>query len=67
MEPTKRCRGGFRYGRPAVLPQLTRNNTAMPIAIKMPALSPTMEEGTLSKWLVKVGDKVASGDIMAEI
>ena len=39
----------------------------MPIAIKMPALSPTMEEGTLSKWLVKVGDKVSSGDIMAEI
>src|SRR6187200_3302870 len=40
---------------------------AMPIAIKMPALSPTMEEGTLAKWLVKVGDKVSSGDIMAEI
>jgi pyruvate dehydrogenase E2 component (dihydrolipoamide acetyltransferase) len=39
----------------------------MPIAIKMPALSPTMEEGTLAKWLVKVGDKVRSGDIMAEI
>jgi len=39
----------------------------MPIAIKMPALSPTMEEGTLSKWLVKEGDTVASGDIMAEI
>ncbi|WP_292959565.1 pyruvate dehydrogenase complex dihydrolipoamide acetyltransferase [Novosphingobium sp. UBA1939] len=39
----------------------------MPIAIKMPALSPTMEEGTLSKWLVKVGDTVSSGDIMAEI
>ena len=39
----------------------------MPISIKMPALSPTMEEGTLAKWLVKVGDKVASGDIMAEI
>ncbi len=39
----------------------------MPIEIKMPALSPTMEEGTLAKWLVKVGDKVASGDIMAEI
>ena len=39
----------------------------MPIAIKMPALSPTMEEGTLTKWLVKVGDKVSSGDIMAEI
>jgi len=39
----------------------------MPIAIKMPALSPTMEEGTLARWLVKVGDKVRSGDIMAEI
>lgn len=39
----------------------------MPIAIKMPALSPTMEQGTLAKWLVKVGDKVSSGDIMAEI
>jgi len=39
----------------------------MTIAIKMPALSPTMEEGTLAKWLVKVGDEVKSGDIMAEI
>ena len=39
----------------------------MPIAIKMPALSPTMEEGTLSKWLVKEGDTVRAGDIMAEI
>jgi len=39
----------------------------MPISIKMPALSPTMEVGKLAKWLVKVGDKVASGDIMAEI
>jgi pyruvate dehydrogenase E2 component (dihydrolipoamide acetyltransferase) len=39
----------------------------MPIAIKMPALSPTMEEGTLAKWLVKEGDTVKSGDIMAEI
>jgi pyruvate dehydrogenase E2 component (dihydrolipoamide acetyltransferase) len=39
----------------------------MPISIKMPALSPTMETGKLAKWLVKVGDKVASGDIMAEI
>jgi len=39
----------------------------MTIAIKMPALSPTMEEGTLARWLVKVGDRVASGDIMAEI
>ncbi|MDP9056267.1 MAG: pyruvate dehydrogenase complex dihydrolipoamide acetyltransferase [Pseudomonadota bacterium] len=39
----------------------------MPISIKMPALSPTMEVGKVAKWLVKVGDKVASGDIMAEI
>src|SRR3546814_2010044 len=39
----------------------------MPIEIKMPALSPTMEEGTLAKWLVKEGDKVASGDLLAEI
>ena len=39
----------------------------MPLDIKMPALSPTMEEGTLSNWLVKVGDTVNSGDIMAEI
>ncbi|WP_445193384.1 pyruvate dehydrogenase complex dihydrolipoamide acetyltransferase [Sphingomonas sp. Tas61C01] len=39
----------------------------MSIEIKMPALSPTMEEGTLAKWLVKEGDSVASGDIMAEI
>lgn len=39
----------------------------MPIEIKMPALSPTMEEGKLAKWLVKEGDEVRSGDIMAEI
>lgn len=39
----------------------------MAIDIKMPALSPTMEEGTLSKWLVKEGDSVTSGDILAEI
>ncbi len=39
----------------------------MPFEIKMPALSPTMEEGTLSKWLVKAGDKVSAGDIIAEI
>ena len=39
----------------------------MAIEIKMPALSPTMEEGTLAKWLVKEGDSVSSGDIMAEI
>ncbi|MFC7499175.1 pyruvate dehydrogenase complex dihydrolipoamide acetyltransferase [Enterovirga sp. GCM10030262] len=39
----------------------------MPIELKMPALSPTMEEGTLAKWLVKEGDNVAAGDLLAEI
>ena len=39
----------------------------MSIELKMPALSPTMEEGTLARWLVKEGDQVASGDILAEI
>ncbi|QBX99800.1 pyruvate dehydrogenase complex dihydrolipoamide acetyltransferase [Rhodophyticola sp. CCM32] len=39
----------------------------MPTEILMPALSPTMEEGTLAKWLVKEGDEVASGDLLAEI
>ncbi|HVF36786.1 MAG TPA: pyruvate dehydrogenase complex E1 component subunit beta [Sphingomicrobium sp.] len=39
----------------------------MGIELKMPALSPTMEEGTLAKWLVKEGDEVSSGDILAEI
>jgi pyruvate dehydrogenase E2 component (dihydrolipoamide acetyltransferase) len=39
----------------------------MPIPILMPALSPTMEQGKLAKWLVKEGDKVTSGDVIAEI
>ena len=39
----------------------------MPINILMPALSPTMEEGTLAKWLVKEGDQVSSGAVLAEI
>ena len=39
----------------------------MSLEIKMPALSPTMTEGKLSKWLVKEGDKVISGDVIAEI
>jgi len=39
----------------------------MPINITMPALSPTMEEGNLAKWLVKEGDKIAPGDVIAEI
>src|SRR5690606_11698 len=39
----------------------------MPINITMPALSPTMEEGTLAKWHVKEGDTVSAGDVIAEI
>lgn len=39
----------------------------MPLNILMPALSPTMEEGTLTKWLVKSGDQVRTGDLLAEI
>jgi pyruvate dehydrogenase E1 component beta subunit len=39
----------------------------MAVELKMPALSPTMEEGTLARWLVKEGDSVVSGDILAEI
>jgi pyruvate dehydrogenase E2 component (dihydrolipoamide acetyltransferase) len=39
----------------------------MPTEILMPALSPTMEEGTLAKWLVKEGDTVSAGDLLAEI
>ncbi|MGD9844786.1 MAG: biotin/lipoyl-containing protein, partial [Variibacter sp.] len=39
----------------------------MPINILMPALSPTMEKGNLAKWRKKEGDKVAPGDVIAEI
>ncbi|MFM2443529.1 MAG: hypothetical protein RJB09_715, partial [Pseudomonadota bacterium] len=39
----------------------------MPINILMPALSPTMEKGNLARWLKKEGDKVKSGDVLAEI
>ena len=39
----------------------------MSVNILMPALSPTMEEGTLAKWLVKEGDRIKSGDLIAEI
>ncbi len=44
-----------------------RGTTTMATEVLMPALSPTMEEGTLAKWLVKEGDTVSSGDILAEI
>jgi len=53
----------FEQARPAA----PEDDVPMPIELKMPALSPTMEEGTLAKWLVKEGDSVASGDILAEI
>jgi pyruvate dehydrogenase E2 component (dihydrolipoamide acetyltransferase) len=46
---------------------LKEPEATMPIEIKMPALSPTMEVGKLAKWLVKEGDEVQSGDILAEI
>ena len=39
----------------------------MSVNILMPALSPTMEEGTLARWLVKEGDRISSGDLVAEI
>ena len=39
----------------------------MSVNILMPALSPTMEEGTLARWLVKEGDRISSGDLIAEI
>src|SRR6185436_701985 len=48
------------------VPVATRSLT-MPINILMPALSPTMEKGNLAKWLKKEGDKVKSGDVIAEI
>ena len=46
---------------------LSAKEVPMSIELKMPALSPTMEEGTLAKWLVKEGDTVSSGDLLAEI
>jgi biotin carboxyl carrier protein len=48
-------------------PTRPRRGTTMPINITMPALSPTMEEGNLAKWLVKEGDSVSAGDVIAEI
>ena len=48
-------------------PNLTNTEPALSIEILMPALSPTMEEGTLAKWLVQVGDTVKAGDVIAEI
>ena len=39
----------------------------MPVALLMPALSPTMTEGNIAKWIKKIGDEVVSGDIIAEV
>ena len=60
----RRRRGG-RQGR--LLPQLGRSGAPMPIKILMPALSPTMTEGNLAKWLKNEGDTIKSGDVIAEI
>src|SRR3954453_8160886 len=49
------------------IPRPPHKRRLMPIELRMPALYPTMEEGTLAKWLVKEGDEVKSGDILAEI
>src|SRR5512136_1163604 len=48
-------------------PVAAENIAPMPTEVLMPALSPTMEKGNLAKWLKKEGDKVKSGDIIAEI
>jgi biotin carboxyl carrier protein len=59
------CRRGDRRGQSRDLRRL--RESTMPINITMPALSPTMEEGNLAKWLVKEGDTVSAGDVIAEI
>ena len=50
-----------------IKPAIAKEAANMSISIKMPALSPTMTDGTLARWLVKVGDEVRSGDVIAEI
>src|SRR6185312_12825342 len=52
---------------PSPISATTRRRPDAMTDVLMPALSPTMEEGTLAKWHVKVGDKVSSGDVIAEI
>ena len=51
----------------AVRPVTALKEADMSISVFMPALSPTMTEGTLARWLVKEGDSVKSGDVIAEI
>jgi multidrug efflux pump subunit AcrA (membrane-fusion protein) len=60
-------KNGQGVGAPLVLPPRYREIASMPVKILMPALSPTMTEGTLANWLVKEGDTVESGDVLAEI
>src|SRR5205085_3187621 len=55
-------RAGARAGSGRALHRRAGGELLMPIELKMPALSPTMEEGTLAKWLVKEGDTVSAGD-----
>ena len=61
------CRERARARRGRTLHRRAGGELLMAIELKMPALSPTMEEGTLAKWLVKEGDAVKSGDMLAEI
>ncbi|WP_293920949.1 biotin/lipoyl-containing protein, partial [Sphingobium sp. UBA5915] len=58
---------GWKHGHKWRPPDNEEEAPHMSKKIQMPALSPTMEEGTLAKWLVKEGDEVKSGDILAEI
>ena len=51
----------------AVRPVIAQKEADMSVSVLMPALSPTMTEGTLASWLVKEGDSVKSGDVIAEI
>ena len=67
VEAAELRRGGARARSGRALHRRAGGELLMPIELKMPALSPTMEEGTLAKWLVKEGDDVKSGDILAEI
>src|SRR5216110_2561051 len=52
---------------PAFAGMTNRERYSMPIEIRMPALSPTMTEGNLTRWLKKEGDEVHAGDVIAEI
>jgi pyruvate dehydrogenase E2 component (dihydrolipoamide acetyltransferase) len=52
-------------GRPA--PELNQGRSAVPIEVTMPKLSPTMETGVIAQWMVKVGDQVKEGDVLADI